>query len=55
MAERGAEILMEPVDMFWGERFGRVRDPFGHEWGVATVLRDMTPSEIQDATREMLK
>ena len=51
MRSNGAEVLMEPTDMFWGERFGRVRDPFGHEWGVATVFHEMTPEEIQAAAR----
>ncbi len=49
MRELGSEVLMGPVDMFWGERFARVRDPFGHEWGVTTKLRDMTPQEIEAA------
>jgi PhnB protein len=47
MAANGAETLMEPADMFWGVRFARVRDPFGHEWGVSQHLRDMAPEEIQ--------
>ena len=47
MKSNGATILMEPVDMFYGERFARVRDPFGHEWGISTHLRDMTPTEIK--------
>jgi PhnB protein len=46
MKSCGATVLMEPEDMFWGERFARVRDPFGHEWGITTHLRDMTPTEI---------
>lgn len=53
MAEHGAEVLMEPEDMFWGERFGRVRDPYGHEWGVATRLRDMSPEEIQSTAAKL--
>lgn len=53
MTQNGATVLMEPVDMFWGERFARVRDPFGHEWGVATQQREMTPEEIQAAAAEM--
>jgi PhnB protein len=47
MKSCGATVLMEPEDMFWGERFARVRDPFGHEWGITTHLRDMTPTEIK--------
>jgi PhnB protein len=46
---------MEPTDMFWGERFARVRDPFGHEWGIATHLRDMTPAEIQAAATRLFE
>ena len=53
MKSHGAEVLVEPADMFWGERFARVRDPFGHEWGITTHLRDMTPAEIQAAAAEL--
>ena len=55
MKNHGAEILMEPTDMFWGERFARVRDPFGHEWGVATRLQEMTPDEIQAAAEKLFE
>ncbi len=55
MAEHGAEILMDPADMFWGERFARVRDPFGHEWGITTKLREMTSSEIEAAAAKMFE
>ncbi|MFT5232698.1 MAG: PhnB protein [Candidatus Krumholzibacteriia bacterium] len=55
MRALGSEVLMEPVDLFWGERFARVRDPFGHEWGIATKLKEMTSSEIQAAAEEMFK
>ncbi|PZD74841.1 hypothetical protein C1752_01042 [Acaryochloris thomasi RCC1774] len=53
MKDNGSTVLMEPADMFWGERFGRVRDPFGHEWGIATQLREMSPDEIQTAAGKM--
>ena len=55
MKSGGAEVVMEPIDMFWGERFARVRDPFGHEWGIATRLHDMTPTEIQAAAAKMFE
>ncbi len=55
MATNGAEILMEPTDMFYGERFARVRDPFGHEWGISTQVRDMTPAEIQTLAAKMFE
>lgn len=53
MTDNGAELLMAPADMFWGERFARVRDPFGHEWGIATVLQKFTAEEIQIAANKM--
>ena len=53
MKSNGATVTMEPTDMFWGERFARVRDPFGHEWGITTHLRDMTPAEIQASAAEL--
>ncbi len=55
MKTNGATVLVEPADMFWGERFARVRDPFGHEWGVTTHLHDMTPSEIQAAAAKLFE
>jgi len=42
----GATLAMAPQDMFWGDRFGRVVDPFGHPWGIATHKEDLTPEEI---------
>ncbi len=55
MKSNGAKVLMEPADMFWGERFARVRDPFGHEWGITTHLHDMTPAEIQAAAAKLFE
>ena len=55
MKNNGSEILSEPEDLFWGERFARVRDPFGHEWGVATQLKEMTPEEIQSIASDMFE
>lgn len=45
----GATLTMPVQDMFWGDRYGRLVDPFGHQWSVATHLRDLSPAEIQDA------
>ncbi len=53
--EAGAELLMPPMDMFWGDRYGKVKDPFGHEWSVATHTKDMTPQEIGVAADEFMK
>jgi uncharacterized glyoxalase superfamily protein PhnB len=45
----GATVLMPLADMFWGDRYGIVVDPFGHNWSIATHLRDLTPKEIEAA------
>ena len=37
---------MTVTDMFWGDRYGQLRDPFGHLWSVATHLRDLSHEEI---------
>ena len=55
MVEHGGVMLMEPTDMFWGERFARVKDPFGHEWGIATLLREMEPNEIKAAAEALFR
>ncbi len=55
MESHGAAVVMPPVDMCGGERFGRVRDPFGHEWGISTRFREMTPDEIQVAAAKAME
>ena len=50
----GATIKMPVADMFWGDRYGIVIDPFGHSWSVATHIRDMTPDEIMAASRQAM-
>jgi uncharacterized glyoxalase superfamily protein PhnB len=45
----GATVKMEMADMFWGDRYGVVIDPFGHMWSVATHIKDMTPEEMAQA------
>ena len=51
--EAGARPTMELADMFWGDRYGQVADPFGHLWSIATHKRDMTDEQIMDAMRDM--
>jgi hypothetical protein len=38
-------------DMFWGDRMGTVRDPFGYSWSLASHIKDLTPEEIQEGAR----
>src|SRR5262245_27966336 len=45
--DAGAKALMEPADMFWGDRFAKVADPFGHEWAMATHKEDLSREEIK--------
>jgi len=47
----GAVIKMRVQDMFWGDRYGQIEDPFGHSWSLATHQRDMTAEEIQEAAK----
>jgi uncharacterized glyoxalase superfamily protein PhnB len=42
----GAEVRMPVTDMFWGDRYAKVADPFGHEWGLATHKEDLSAREI---------
>ncbi|BBU27647.1 glyoxalase/bleomycin resistance protein/dioxygenase superfamily protein [Caballeronia pedi] len=45
----GAKVTMPVADMFWGDRYGRLEDPFGHQWSVATHVRDVAPEEMKQA------
>lgn len=52
-AEAGATVVMPVQDTFWGDRYGKVIDPFGHNWSVATHVRDVTEEEMMKAAQEM--
>jgi PhnB protein len=43
----GATVSMPLADQFWGDRYGKLKDPFGHEWAIATHLEDLTPAEMK--------
>ncbi|MCF3933110.1 VOC family protein [Acuticoccus sp. M5D2P5] len=45
----GAKLIMPVEDMFWGDRFGVVEDPFGHQWSISTPGKPMSESEMQNA------
>ncbi|MDR3660660.1 MAG: VOC family protein [Mycobacterium sp.] len=47
--DAGATELMAPADMFWGDRYGQVEDPFGHHWSLAQTVREVSPEEIATA------
>ena len=48
----GAKVTMPLADMFWGDRYGCLEDPFGHRWSVATHLEDLTPEQLQEAAKQ---
>lgn len=45
--DAGATVLVPPQDMFWGDRYAVVVDPFGHQWALATHVKDLTAEEMQ--------
>ena len=55
--DAGAKADMPPTDMFWGDRYGKLTDPFGHSWSIATHKEDVAPEEMkkraQDAMAKM--
>jgi uncharacterized glyoxalase superfamily protein PhnB len=48
----GAKVTMPLEDTFWGDRYGKLEDPFGHHWSVATHVRDVSPEEMQRAAQK---
>ena len=51
----GAKGDMPPADMFWGDRFGKLTDPFGHTWAIATHIEDVAPAEMKKRMQEMAR
>ena len=51
----GAKVTMPVADMFWGDRYGQIEDPFGHRWSVATHVRDVSPADMQQAMQKSQK
>jgi PhnB protein len=49
----GAKVTMPVADMFWGDRYGMLEDPFGHHWSVGTHVRDVTQQEMVEAMKKM--
>lgn len=50
--DAGATVTMPLGDQFWGDRFGMLKDPFGHNWSLATHLRDVTDEDIKKGMSE---
>src|SRR5262245_40693495 len=52
-AAAGAKVTMPVAEMFWGDRYGKLEDPFGHHWSVGTHVRDVSMEEAQQAMQKM--
>ena len=50
----GAQVETALADMFWGDRYGRLKDPYGHSWGVATHKEDVAPAEMEKRMQEAM-
>lgn len=50
----GAKLTLPVADMFWGDRYGKLEDPEGHHWSVATHVRDLSAAEIQAGMRSAM-
>jgi len=51
----GAKVVMPVDDMFWGDRYGIVEDPFGHRWSIATRTKELSHEEVQKAMGDFMK
>ena len=49
----GGTVKMSPADMFWGDRYGVLLDPFGHQWSIATHKQDLTTEQITENAKAM--
>lgn len=47
----GAKVAMPLDDAFWGDRYGKLEDPWGHQWSLATHIQDLSPEEIAEASK----
>jgi PhnB protein len=53
--EAGATSVMPPMDMFYGDRMGTLKDPFGHIWTLATHIEDVPPKEMAKRSKEAME
>lgn len=48
----GAKVILPVEDMFWGDRYGQLEDPFGHRWAVSTHKEDLSEEEVNEKAKE---
>lgn len=51
----GAEATMPPMDAFWGDRYGKLKDPFGHDWAIVHHIEDVPPEDMPRRAMEAMK
>jgi uncharacterized glyoxalase superfamily protein PhnB len=51
----GATAELPPTDMFWGDRYCKLADPYGHKWGIATHIEDVSPKEMARRSAEAMQ
>lgn len=49
----GAQVTMPLENQFWGDRYGQIKDPFGHSWALGQHIEDVTPEEMERRSREI--
>ena len=52
--QEGAKGLMPPTDMFWGDRYSMIQDPFGHIWALRTTKEVLTPAQLEERTKAFM-
>ncbi len=50
----GAQVEMPVTDQFWGDRYGKLKDPFGHKWSIATHTKDLSMDEMKKGMDEAM-
>jgi PhnB protein len=50
----GAKVEMPVMDQFWGDRYGKLSDPFGHKWSIATHTKDLSMDEMKHGMDEAM-
>ncbi|WGS50939.1 VOC family protein [Paraburkholderia sp. D15] len=53
--EAGATVVLPVSDMFWGDRYGQLQDPFGHRWSLASHTRDLSPEQVLQNMNDCMK
>lgn len=52
LREKELPVVMPLMDAFWGDRYGQLKDPFGHIWEIATHKKDVSKEELEKAAKE---